>query len=381
MSFNNNIATLMRQQYLSSVKVLDLTRVLAGPICTMMLGDLGANVIKIERPLTGDDTRGWGPPFDADGESAYFLSINRNKWSVAADLDDPADQEFVRRLAVGADVVIENFMAGALERRGLEATRLLAECPRLIWCTLVGYGIEEPRAGYDFTVQAEQGWMAITGEPDGAPMKVGVALADVIAGKDAAVAVLAALVGRASSHGERHIVISLAHSATAALVNVAQNVLVSGQDAARWGNSHPNLVPYQLLQASDRPIVIAVGNDAQWARCVEALELDELAADATLATNAGRVANRTKVIAMVSERIAQRPAVEWVKRLGAVGVPTGLVRTVREALAGVDCSPVTGVAPVGPGQIRYRPPRLNEHGDRVRLGGWEAFPPPAAGSL
>src|ERR1700722_2668127 len=280
----------MRQQYLSSVKVLDLTRVLAGPICTMMLGDLGANVIKIERPLTGDDTRGWGPPFDADGESAYFLSINRNKWSVAADLDDPADQAFVRRLAAGADVVIENFMAGALERRGLGAARLLAECPRLIWCTLVGYGIGEPRAGYGFTVQAEQGWIAITGEPDGAPMKVGVALADVIAGKDAAVAVLAALVGRASG-GERRIVISLAHSATAALVNVAQNVLVGGQDAARWGNSHPNLVPYQLLQAFDRPIVIAVGTDAQWARCVVALELDALAADATLATNAGRVAN------------------------------------------------------------------------------------------
>src|ERR1700722_19328355 len=221
----------MRQQYLSSVKVLDLTRVLAGPICTMMLGDLGANVIKIERPLTGDDTRGWGPPFDADGESAYFLSINRNKWSVAADLDDPADQAFVRRLAAGADVVIENFMAGALERRGLGAARLLAECPRLIWCTLVGYGIGEPRAGYDFTVQAEQGWMAITGEPDGAPMKVGVALADVIAGKDAAIAILGALVGGGT--GPRRIVISLAHSASAALVNVAQNALVSGQDAGR----------------------------------------------------------------------------------------------------------------------------------------------------
>jgi crotonobetainyl-CoA:carnitine CoA-transferase CaiB-like acyl-CoA transferase len=187
----------MRQQYLSSVKVLDMTRVLAGPICTMMLGDLGANVIKIERPVHGDDTRGWGPPFDPDGESAYFLSINRNKWSVAADLDDPADQAFVRRLAGGADVVIENFMPGSLERRGLGAAELLSAFPHLIWCTLVGYSSADPRAGYDFAIQAERGWMAITGEPDGSPMKVGVALADVIAGKDAAVAVLAALVAGA----------------------------------------------------------------------------------------------------------------------------------------------------------------------------------------
>jgi crotonobetainyl-CoA:carnitine CoA-transferase CaiB-like acyl-CoA transferase len=364
----------MRQQPLSSVKVLDLTRVLAGPICTMMLGDMGANVIKIERPVHGDDTRGWGPPFDADGESAYFLSINRNKWSVVADLDSPADQAFVRRLAIDADVVIENFMPGALERRGLGADRLVAECPGLIWCTLVGYGVGDRRPGYDFAVQAEQGWMSITGEVGGAPMKVGVALADVIAGKDAAAAVLGGLVGRGRAQAfggsDRHIVISLAHSATAALVNVAQNVLVSGEDAGRWGNAHPNLVPYQLYQAADRPIVLAVGSDAQWARCAEVLGLG---ADPTLATNAGRVAARERVVRAVAGRIAERPAAEWVARLGAVGVPTGLVRTVREALGDVECSPVTGVAPVGVGQIRYRPPRLDEHGARVREGGWGAF--------
>jgi crotonobetainyl-CoA:carnitine CoA-transferase CaiB-like acyl-CoA transferase len=363
----------MRQQYLSSVKVLDLTRVLAGPICTMMLGDLGADVIKIERPATGDDTRGWGPPFDAEGESAYFLSINRNKWSVVADLDDPADRALVRRLAAGADVVVENFIPGALERRGLGAAELLAACPGLIWCTLVGYGVADARAGYDFAVQAERGWMAITGEPGGAPMKVGVALADVIAGKDAAVAVLAALVGRSAHVPTRHIVVSLAHSATAALVNVAQNVLVSGEDAGRWGNAHPNLVPYQLIQARDRALVIAVGNDAQWARCAEVLELGELGADPSLATNAGRVAARERVVAAVAARIAERPAEEWVRRLGAVGVPTGLVRTVAEALREVDCSPVTGVAPGGTGAIRFRPPRLDEHGARVRAAGWEAF--------
>jgi crotonobetainyl-CoA:carnitine CoA-transferase CaiB-like acyl-CoA transferase len=361
----------MSQQYLSSVKVLDLTRVLAGPICTMMLGDLGANVIKIERPLHGDDTRGWGPPFDADGESAYFLSINRNKWSVAADLDDPLDQAFVRRLAADADVVIENFMPGALERRGLGAAELLGQHPRLIWCTLVGYSAGDPRVGYDFAIQAERGWMAITGEPDGSPMKVGVALADVIAGKDAAIAVLAALVGRGVV--DRHLVISLAHSATAALVNVAQNVLVSGTDAGRWGNAHPNLVPYQLFQAADRPIVVAVGTDAQWLRCAQALELVELAIDPGLATNAGRIAARERVVGALITRIGERPAADWVTRLGAVGVPTGLVRTVQESLAEVDCSPVTGVAPAPPGQIRYRPPRLDEHGARVRAAGWEAF--------
>jgi crotonobetainyl-CoA:carnitine CoA-transferase CaiB-like acyl-CoA transferase len=362
----------MNQQYLSSVKVLDLTRVLAGPICTMMLGDLGANVIKIERPVTGDDTRGWGPPFDAEGESAYFLSINRNKWSVTADLDDPADRALVRRLAAGADVVVENFMPGALERRGLGPGQLLAEHPELIWCTIVGYGARDPRAGYDFAIQAERGWMAITGEPDGAPMKVGVALADLIAGKDAAVAVLAALVGRGRSGADRHIVVSLAHSATAALVNVAQNVLVSGEEARRWGNAHPNLVPYQLIQARDRALVIAVGNDAQWARCASVLGID---CEPGWATNAGRVADRERVIRAVAAVIRERPAAEWVERLGAVGVPTGLVRTVGEALGDVECSPVTGVAPALPGRIRYRPPRLDEHGARVRSAGWEAFEP------
>jgi crotonobetainyl-CoA:carnitine CoA-transferase CaiB-like acyl-CoA transferase len=276
-------------------------------------------------------------------------------------------------LAADADVVVENFMPGSLERRGLGPGELLAAYPKLIWCTLVGYGTDDRRVGYDFAVQAERGWMAITGEPGGSPMKVGVALADVIAGKDAAIAVLAALVGRGQAR-ERHLVISLAHSATAALVNVAQNVLVTGQDAGRWGNAHPNLVPYQLFDAADRPIVVAVGTDAQWARCAQALELGELVSDRALATNAGRIAARDHVVGAIATRLKQRPAAEWVTRLGAVGVPTGLVRTVLEALAEVDGSPVTGVAPLPPGQIRYRPPRLNEHGQRVRTAGWEAFP-------
>jgi crotonobetainyl-CoA:carnitine CoA-transferase CaiB-like acyl-CoA transferase len=363
----------MDQLYLSSIKVLDLTRVLAGPLCTMMLGDMGAKVLKIERPRVGDDTRGWGPPFDAQGQSAYYLSINRNKWSVAADLDDPSDQAFVRELAADADVVVDNFLPGALARRGLDPDHVLAQHRNLIWCTISGFGAQSQRVGYDFTVQAERGWMAITGERDGSPMKVGVALADVIAGKDAAIAILGALVGRATGSGPRRIVVSLAQSATGALVNVAQNVLVSGRDAERWGNGHPNLVPYQLFDTADRPIVIAVGNDAQWRRCATALDLAALADDASLDTNAGRLAARERVVSSIAARLEQRPAHDWIERLDRAGVPNGIVKTVREALAEVECSPLTGVSPTVPGRVRYPPPTLDEHGERVRERRWGAF--------
>ncbi|HEU5041258.1 MAG TPA: CoA transferase, partial [Gemmatimonadales bacterium] len=229
--------------------MLDLTRVLAGPLCTMMLGDLGADVLKVERPGEGDETRGWGPPFDAGGRSAYFLAVNRNKLSLAADLDVEDDRLLLHRLLAGADVVVDNFRAGTLERRGLDPDRLLAVHPRLVWCTLTGFGAGSTRPGYDFVVQAESGWMAITGEPDGPPMKIGVALADVVAGKDAAVAILAALLARdrLPAERDRRLIVSLVHSATAALVNVAQNALVTGDEPRRWGNAHPNLVPYQLF--------------------------------------------------------------------------------------------------------------------------------------
>lgn len=360
----------MNQLYLSSIKVLDLTRVLAGPLCTMMLGDMGARVVKIERPRGGDDTRGWGPPFDAEGQSAYYLSVNRNKWSVAADLDDPADQQFIRELAAEADVVVDNFLPGALAKRGLDPERLLAQHPRLIWCTISGFGSDSSRVGYDFTVQAERGWMAITGERDGQPMKVGVALADVIAGKDAAIAILGALVQRAEP---RRIIISLAHSAAAALVNVAQNALVSGKDAERWGNAHPNLVPYQLFDTADRPIVVAVGSDGQWVRCVEALELHELAGDTTLSANAGRLANRERIVRAMDARLRERPAAEWISRLDRAGVPNGVVKSVLESLNEVECSALTGVSPTVPGAVRYPPPQLDAHGERVRAARWKAF--------
>jgi crotonobetainyl-CoA:carnitine CoA-transferase CaiB-like acyl-CoA transferase len=363
---------------LRGIRVLDLSRVLAGPLCTMMLGDLGADVLKVERPGTGDDTRGWGPPFDARGESAYYLSVNRNKLSAALDLDRPDDAALVRALAAGADVVVDNFRSGTLERRGVDPDALLAAHPDLVWCTISGFGPDSPRPGYDFVVQAERGWMSITGAPGGEPMKVGVALVDVVTGKDAAIAILAALVGRRGPGAPlppaaRRLHLSLAASAAAALVNVAQNVLVGGRDAGRWGNAHPNLVPYQLFAARDRPLVVAVGNDAQWRACARALDLPELADDPRYAANAGRLAHRDALVARLAVRLAERPAAEWRRRLEGAGVPTGEVRTVLETLQEVEASPRTGVAPSVPGSVRRPPPRLDEHGARVRARGWAAF--------
>jgi crotonobetainyl-CoA:carnitine CoA-transferase CaiB-like acyl-CoA transferase len=342
----------------------------------MMLGDLGADVIKVERPVVGDETRGWGPPFDPDGESAYFLSVNRNKKSLAADLSVAEDRRLIEDLMAEADVVLENFLGGALARLGLDADELLDRNPSLIWCTISGFGPDSPRPGYDFVMQAECGWMSITGERDGAPMKVGIALADVVAGKDAAIAILAAVAERASeslSRDKRRINISLADSARAALINVAQNVLVSGEGAARWGNAHPNLVPYQLFDAADRPFVIAVGSDAQWRACARALGLDGLADDGILETNAGRVRNRDRVISALSERVGELDAQHWIDRLQSAGVPCGLVRTVAEALAVADASPLTGIPPSVPGTVRLPPPRLDEHGHSIRTLGWRAF--------
>ena len=358
------------------LKVLDLSRVLAGPVCSMMLGDLGADVIKVERPGEGDETRGWGPPFNADGQSAYFLAVNRNKKSLAADLTNATDRAVVLDLIRGADVVLENFLSGSLERLGIDAGDLLEQNPSLIWCTISGFGPESERPGYDFVVQAECGWMSITGERDGAPMKVGVALADVVAGKDAAIAILAAVVERGAGplpSARRRIDISLADSARAALVNVAQNVLVSGTDARRWGNAHPNLVPYQLFDAEDRPLVIAVGSDGQWRTCASALGLNDLADDAALATNAGRVKNRDRVVAAIVERVRTKRAQHWIDRLQSVSVPCGLVRTVAEALEGTDADPRTGVHPSVPGSVRMPPPKVDEHGDAIRSMGWRAF--------
>jgi crotonobetainyl-CoA:carnitine CoA-transferase CaiB-like acyl-CoA transferase len=358
------------------LKVLDMSRVLAGPVCSMMLGDMGADVIKVERPGDGDETRGWGPPFDRDGESAYFLAINRNKKSIALDLGDAGDRSVVLDLISGADVVLDNFLAGSLERAGLAPDELLENNPDLIWCTITGFGPDSTRPGYDFVVQAECGWMAITGEKDGSPMKVGVALADVIAGKDAAIAILGVALERAAGplpREKRRISISLADSARAALVNVAQNVLVSGSDAKRWGNGHPNLVPYQLFEAADRPFVIAVGTDGQWRACAKALGLQGLAEDDSLRTNAGRVENRDSLVSALAKRVTEMGAQHWIDRLQAVSVPCGLVRTVAEVLQDAGANPRTGVRPSVPGSVRLAPPKLDEHGQSIRALGWRAF--------
>ena len=358
------------------LKVLDLSRVLAGPLCSMILGDLGADVIKVERPGLGDETRGWGPPFNGDGLSAYFLSVNRNKKSFAADLSDATDRRLIEKLLADADVVLENFIDGSLNRLGLDPERLLDEHPSLIWCTISGFGVGSTRPGYDFVVQAECGWMAITGELGGQPMKVGVALADVVAGKDAAIAILATAFERTSGplgKERRRIWISLADSARASLVNVAQNVLVSGRDAERWGNAHPNLVPYQLFEGADRSFVIAVGSDDQWRACATALGLTDLAKDPALSINAGRVSHREAVVSAISARVGEMDAGHWISRLASAGVPCGLVKTVSEALDNTGASPVNGVPPSVPGSVRLPPPRLDADGDAVRTLGWRAF--------
>lgn len=360
---------------LYGIRILDLTRVLAGPLATMTLGDLGADVIKVERPGQGDESRGWGPPFDGRGESAYYLSINRNKLSIGLDFDRPDDVTVVLSLIRHADAVLDNFRPGTLEARGIDVSAILERQPALVWCTLTGFGPDSRRPGYDFVVQAESGWMSITGEPGGSPMKVGVALADVIAGKDAAIAVLGGLARRGGARpaSARRVFISLAASATAALVNVAQNTLVTGRDARRWGNAHPNLVPYQLFDAADRAIVIAVGNDGQWQACVRTLGLDALGADERLATNAGRLEHRDVVVDAFAAKLRERTAGEWLRVLTAAGVPAGIVRSVAEALRDVAASPLTGVAPNAPGMVRLPPPRLDEHGSLVRTHGWDAF--------
>ncbi len=339
----------------------------------MILGDLGADVIKIERPGSGDESRGWGPPFDSRGESAYYLCCNRNKISVAADIDDDIDQALLRRLIGDADLVVDNFRPGTLAKRKLNPEELLNKNPKLIWCTITGFGAESSRPGYDFVVQAESGWMSITGEVDGAPMKAGIALVDVMTGKDAAIAMLAALAGaRRGSVSERHLTVSLQQTATSALMNVAQNALVTGNAASRWGNAHANLVPYELFQAADRAIVIAVGSDTQFAAMARVLSLDALN-DPRFARNAGRLAHRAEIVSAIRSRVATRNAAEWVALLENEGVPSGLVRTVLEALSDVSASPLTGVAPLAPASIRRAPPMLDEHGASVRAHGWNAF--------
>jgi crotonobetainyl-CoA:carnitine CoA-transferase CaiB-like acyl-CoA transferase len=347
-----------------AIRVLDLSRVLAGPYCTMLLADLGADVVKVERPGEGDETRSWGPPY-AGGEAAYFLSVNRGKRSLALDLTRPEAQQVLLRLVRDADVVVENFRPGTAERLGAGYERLARENPKLVYCSITGYGDERP--GYDFMVQADSGLMAITGEVDGAPMKVGVAVVDVLAGSAAAAAILAALL----DGDGRRIEISLADVARSALVNVAQNALVTGEEPPRHGNAHASIVPYEVFAAADAPIAVGGANDGLYRRLCAALERPDLSEDQRFATNPARVEHREELVAELTGVFATRSADEWVERLGAAGVPVAKVRGVLEALAGhtftVD-HPAAGRLPLVPsplGAATRPPPLLGEHTHEV----------------
>lgn len=328
---------------LAGVRVVDLSRVLAGPYATMTLADLGAEVVKIEHPVGGDETRSWGPPFVGD-ESAYFLSVNRGKRSVALDLKDPQGRELALELCARADVVIENFRPGGAARLGLDYDAVKQRRPDIVYCTISGFGRREPRdrPGYDFTVQAESGLMSITGEPDGAPMKVGVAVVDVLAGLNAAAAILAALHRRERDGKGELIEVSLLDSAFAALVNVAAGALATEEEPRRYGNAHPSIVPYQPFSTADGRLAVAAANEGLFTKLCEALERSDLAADERYATNDARVRNRESLVAELESIFAARDTEHWLRVLLAAGVPAGEIRGVRKALR-VAGSAVTNV--------------------------------------
>ena len=323
---------------LAGVKVLDLSRVLAGPYATMVLGDLGADVIKVEHPERGDDTRHWGPPFAGEGEareSAYFLAVNRNKRSIGVDLKAPEGLERVKKLAAGADVVIENWRRGALEKLGLGYEALHAKNPGLVYCSITGFGPgpDEERPGYDFLVQARGGVMGITGQPGGEPTKVGVAISDIVCGLFASNAILAALHRRDATGEGSRIEVPLFESTLGWLANRGQEYLVSREDKGLIGNAHPSIVPYQTFDASDKPLVVAVGNNSQFAGLCKAVGRPELTEDERFATNPDRVANREALISELQEEIGKRSADQWTEEIRAAGVPSGPVNTLADVFA------------------------------------------------
>ncbi|MCS6827552.1 MAG: CoA transferase [Caldilinea sp.] len=371
---------------LSDVCVLDLSRILAGPYCTMVLADYGADVIKIEEPLTGDGTRAWGPPWVGD-QSAYFLAANRNKRSVAVDLKHPEGRRIVHELAKRADVVIENFKVGGAEKLGIDYATLSALNPRLIYCSITGYGQTGPykdRAGYDFIIQAEGGVMSITGPEEGEPYKVGVAIADITAGLFAATAILTALHERERSGKGQAIDVALLDAQIAWLANVAQNYLATGEPPKRYGNAHPSIVPYETFPTADGRIAVGVGNDVQFRKLCEAAGRPELAEDTRFCTNRARVEHRKTLIPLLQELFRTRTSKEWLSLLTASGVPAGPINDVAAALNDPQVRargmvqevdhPTLGrirlLGPVAkfsrtPAQIRHAPPPLGYHTDEV----------------
>lgn len=317
---------------LDGLLVVDLSHVLAGPYCTMMLGDLGATVIKIERPDGGDDTRQFGPPFLA-GESAYYLGLNRNKWSVALDFSTPEGRQQLLDLLIEADIVVENFRPGSLDRKGLGYDSLKALNPGLIYCSIRGYSEESLSAsqpGYDLVAQAESGLMSITGEPGGAPLPMGVPITDITTGLFACMSILAALRVRERTGEGQSITVSLLETALSLLSDVASNYLATGQEPLRYGNGHPALVPYQEFETRSRRIVICAGNNHLYAKLCDVLGLGELANDPRFCTNALRVQHRTELLPILQSALLERDASVWLDELQRAGIPCGLVRTVGE---------------------------------------------------
>lgn len=380
---------------LSGLRILDLTRILAGPVCTQLFGDLGADVIKVERPGAGDDTRKWGPPYvkDAEGndttESAYYLSANRNKRSLAVDVANPEGVALLKRLLKQCDVVVENFKVGGLDKYGLSYAALKEEFPGLVYCSITGFGQTGPyaaQAGYDYLAQGMGGVMAVTGEPEGEPMKVGIAIADIMCGMYASTAILAAIRHRDATGVGQHIDLALLDTQVAWLANVGLNYLTSGNEPKRLGNQHPNIVPYQVFGAEDGYFILAVGNDSQFRKFCEFAGLDELPDDPQFATNDARVQNRETLIPIIDAATQRQSKRHWLDGLAAIGVPAGPVNKVSEAfadpqvqhremqinMAHPEAGP-DGVDLIGnpvkmsetPVSYRHAPPTLGQHTDDI----------------
>ncbi len=384
---------------LAGVKVLDLSRILAGPSAAQLLGDLGADVVKVEKPGEGDDTRKWGPPYirDQEGqrtdESAYYLSANRNKRSIAIDIASEEGQALVHRLIAQADVLIENYKKGGLAKYGLSYEQIRERYPRLVYCSVTGFGQTGPyasRPGYDFLIQGMGGIMSLTGEPQGQPMKVGVGIADVMTGMYAAVGILAALRHRDATGEGQQIDISLLDTQIAWLVNAGTNYLAERKVPTRLGNGHPNIVPYQVFSTADSPMILAVGNDGQFQRFCEVAGLTELAADPRYATNVKRIEHRVALCALIDERLQTRARRDWLAALEAAGVPCGPVNDLQDVFedphvqargaelrmpcawaeggeVGLLANPLK--MSVTPPTYRHAPPRINEHEQDV-LADW-----------
>ncbi len=371
---------------LSGIRVLDLSRILAGPHCTMNLGDLGAEVIKVERPGTGDDTRTWGPPF-AGGESAYYLCCNRNKKSISIDLKNPGGRELVRELAKKSDVLVENFTPGLMKRFGLDYETLREDNPRLIYCSITAYGQDGPyrdRPGYDMVLSAIGGLMWITGPQGGEPCKVGVAITDVVTGIHASGAIMAALFRRERTGRGQYIDCSLLDIQVAALANVASNYLVADKEAQRWGTAHESIIPYQVFSTKDRPIAIAVANQKLWESFCRTIHKQEWIEDPRFESNAKRVENRTELVARVAEVMAQKSCEQWLELFVDASIPCGPVNNMQNLFADpqvlhremvvevphetIGTLRLTGV-PIKysetPASVRLPPPRLGQHTDEI----------------